>query len=355
MMIVTKKINQAFQNIQKDLEERSQESFCKYENTILQYEKFVSEVFKLLKPNIVCKYNDDELYDEICKEKFNNYQQYKLFGVSFYKKIENGRFIEIEEPLINATEPEIEKIKQDIELLKQDIELLKQENKNLNLKLKDDPIIKLITKLNNDILNLQKDLMFITYSKEHKTNQYPLFDYIYHNPSKEFILENKNAILTKLYQCKGFTYWFEKKTSFNIYELIDWDNIEFLATFDKEQLCESIKNNRPREKILHKDLLEINEQFNFQKLVQVYESSSYNKKGEFVNVIGNINNNKIDWKLNKNYYDINIFTMIKASKSLINEKNSWDIVAFENAIKEWRMKGFCLERNIQALRNLCKI
>lgn len=317
-----------FQDLQQKLQKTLQTSFCKYENAILRYEEFVAKILSLFTPNIVCKYNDDELYNAICNCRFNDYKQRQIFGQSFYEKKANGRFIEIDASLINASEIDIEMIKYEITLLE------KGDNQT-------------------KIFQLKSMLSLIEYAKIHKTSQYPCFDLVYNHPPQDFVIQNKKSILERLYKDKKFMYFFEKKTSFSIYDLIDWQNIKSLATFDARQFCECIKEYSMQDrKELKNKIFGIDEVFNFTKLIGIYESSSFNKKAEVVNVIGSMQNKKIDWRLNENFYKISIFTMIKASKSLKNEKNSWDVDAFENAIKEWSVKEECLKNNIEGLSEL---
>jgi hypothetical protein len=334
MLISQKQLSVKTQELQNKVQLLYQTPIDKYEKIIFQYEQKLQNILNLFKPNIICKYDDERLYQYICQSRFTEYQQLKYLGKSFYIKQKSDRFIEIDPILVNATDDEIEKFKNKIECLQN--EILSKNN------------LQEVFTTQQELYQLQNDLNLIQFSKQHNTNQFPIFDSIYQDTTKDYFLENKHVILKKLYESKKFIHLFEHKTYFSIYDIIDWENIEYNAIIDKNRISQeiNIKNNHLDQ--LDAIFVKTDLRYNYDLFLQIYRGSSFNKQENIFNVIGKVNHNTIEWNLPNHLYDISPFVITKAKAGLTKNSN-WDVIGFIESIKEWTIKQIILHNNIKGL------
>lgn len=328
----------------QQIEQLAQMPLDKMEQQIFYLENNFTKILSMFEPRVKLKGTPDEFCEKLCKIVFTPREQERIFGKKFVKKVCVFR-VDITADA-NKTQEDIDNLKDKINAAEQ---LLKDKKDNWEAQ--------------QDLVHYTKELEQITeakkYFEKHNTTIKEVFEDKPTAIDKQYIKDNLLTIAINLLQEKGFQYLFSK-SPYSIYELIDWDNIDNEANFDKQKVIKAIsifiqEGQENFNKVAH--CLYYRPEYEgwiYNTFIKLYCSSSYNSAKEKYNTIGSLQNVggqiTIKWKLDDYLYKISPFVMFKSKHALVNEEASWDRISFEEEVKQWGIKQKILIENLSGLR-----
>ena len=278
MLAITQK-SVSFLEKKQQIEQLAQKPLDPIEQQIVYLENNFAKILSMFVPRVKLKDTPDEFCEKLCKIVFTPREQERIFGKKFVRK-EIVKNIDLKE-YIATTQEEVDKIQKEIDTLTKEIET------------QNNPVIGL--SLTNAKIKLGAITEAKKYFEAHKTSIKEVFEDKPIAIDKQYIKDNILAIAINLLQEKGFQYLFSK-SPYSIYELIDWENIDNEASFDKQKVIEAIsifiqEGQKNFDKILYclyykKEY----EEWIYSTFIKLYDSSGFNSAKERYNKIGNLQN-----------------------------------------------------------------
>jgi hypothetical protein len=175
-------------------------------------------------------------------------------------------------------------------------------------------------------------------------------------PTVEFLEKNLDKVVNLIKNdknCFFFSYKWFKKMDFSIYQLCDFENLEYCASISRDniQKLNTIALKMNGLKIGEEDikyLCTTNETLVFNTLKNLYYSSAYATKGGFEKNYGYIDEQgDIQWiDVQMNYAAITPFTLHFAKQKLTKQ---WNLSLFVEEVKEWTEKATIIFENARGL------